>query len=80
MVYLMVCISMIMLRKKKTGEKDYFKVRYGYFLAAAGIGFAVWLLLSSKGKELREIGVAVLIGIVFYGIFELWKNKSAKNV
>ena len=79
MVYLMVCISMIRLRQKKMAGKDYFKVRFGYFFATAGILLGGWLLLSSKWKELKQIGICLLIGIVFYGIFELLKNRSVKT-
>jgi amino acid transporter len=76
MVYLMVSISMIRLRLLNPGEKNYFKVRFGYFLAIAAIGFAIWLLLSSKGKELRDIGIAVAIGIALYGGFEIFRMKE----
>lgn len=79
MVYLLVSISMIRLRLLKPAEGDFFKVRYGYFVAVAGIGFAVWLLLSTKGKDLREIGVAGAIGIILFGLFELSKIKIGKK-
>ena len=79
MVYLMVCISMIFLRKKKSAGNDYFKVRFGYFLATAAAAFAGWLLLSSKWKELREIGICMLIGIILFGLYELSKKRSGKN-
>ncbi len=75
MVYLMVCFSLIRLRKKKPAEKDYFKVRYGYFLAGAGIVFAGWLLTTAKLKELRDVGICMLIGIVIYLIFDFSKKK-----
>lgn len=76
MVYLMVCISMIRLRLMKPLEKDYFKLRYGYFLAMAGIAFAGWLLFSTRWKDLRDIGIAVFLGIVFYGLYELFKRRE----
>ena len=79
MVYLMVSISMIRLRLKRNGEENYYKVRYGYFLAIAAIGFAIWLLLSSKGKELRDVAIAVAIGIFMYVIVELFRMKRIKK-
>lgn len=79
MVYLMVCISMIRLRQKKMAEKDYFKVRFGYFFAAAGIAFGGWLLFSSRWKELKQIGICLMVGIVFYGIFEWLRKRSVKT-
>jgi amino acid transporter len=79
MVYLMVCISLIRLRMIKTGEKDYFKVRLGYGLALAGIGFAGWLLASAKWKELQSIGICVLIGILCYLAFRVFNDRPPKN-
>ena len=79
MVYMMVCFSLIRLRKIRSAEKQYFKVRFGYALAIAGIGLAGWLLVSAKGKELRDIGISMLIGIIVYGCFELFKAKKLKK-
>ena len=79
MVFLMVSISMIRLRLLKPDELNFFKVRYGYFLAVMAIGFAVWLLLSTKGKELQDIGIAAAIGIILYGLFEFFKIRKGKN-
>src|SRR5687767_5869072 len=77
LVYLLVCISMIRLRQKNPGKKDYFKLRFGYLLAVAGILFAVWLLSSSKLNELRDISICILAGIVIYGLYEHFKGSSA---
>ncbi len=79
MVYLIVSISMIRLRFLYPSEMNFFKVRYGYFLAAAAIGFAIWLLLSTKGKELRDVGIAGALGIALYGLFELFQMNYGKN-
>lgn len=79
MVFGMVSISMIRLRLQKPDENNFFKVRYGYFLAVMSIGFAIWLLLSIKGKELRDVGVASAIGIILYGLYEVSKIYSRKN-
>lgn len=76
MVYLMVCLSMINLRLKNPGKKDYFKVRYGYFLAVAGILSSFWLLSSSKLYELRDVGICILIGIIFYAVYTIFFKKS----
>ena len=78
-VFLMVIISMIRLRFLKPDESNFFKVRYGYFLAVAAIGFAIWLLLSTKGKEMRDVVIAGAIGVVVYVVFELFKWSNSKN-
>ena len=79
MIYLMVSISLIRLRKLKPGETEFFKARYGYFLAVASIGFAVWLLLSIKEKELLDVGIACATGITLYVLFKLFKIKGKKR-
>jgi len=79
MIYLMVSISMIRLRQLSPGGTEFFKARYGYFLAVASIGFAVWLLLSIKGKELRDVGIAAATGIALYVLFGLIKKNDKKG-
>jgi basic amino acid/polyamine antiporter, APA family len=79
MVYLMVSISMIRLRWKDTGKKDYFKARFGYMLAASAILFSGWLLSSSRLKELRDIGICILPGILFFGIYHWLKLREKRK-
>lgn len=74
LVYLMVCGSLIRLRIIKPAEKDYFKLRTGIFLALVGIGFAAWLLRSSKWEQLRDIGICMGIGIIIFIAYELYKK------
>lgn len=76
LVYLLVCISMIRLRLKNPAEKDYFKLRFGYFFAVIGILLAAWLLSSSKLNDLRDISICILTGIVIYGLYGYFKGSS----
>lgn len=78
-VYLMVCISMIKLRKQERAEKDFFKLRYGNYFAVAGILFSLWLLTACKVTELRDVSICIFIGIVFYGLYERFKKGSLKK-
>lgn len=76
MIYGIVCLALIKLRKLKKDETGYFRIRYGNIMAIAGVGVAIWLLSSSKWTELRDIAIAVAAGLVIY----LWVNlKSRKN-
>jgi basic amino acid/polyamine antiporter, APA family len=79
MVYLMVCISMIMLRLKDPGKKDYFKVRFGYVLAIIAILLSVWLLTYSRVSELRDIVLCILPGIILFGIYK-WFSTTGKRI
>ena len=78
LVYILVCISMIRLRRKNPDKKDYFKLRFGYFFAVTGILLAAWLLTSSKQNELRDISICILVGIVIYGLYERFKGPAVK--
>lgn len=79
MVYLMVCISMIKLRGKFPQETNYFRLRFGYFFAFAGILSAIWLLFSSGFNEIRDISICLLVGIIFYGLYERYKRSNMKS-
>ncbi len=75
LVYMIVCGSLIRLRIIKPAEKDYFKLKTGIFLALVGICFAGWLLLSSKWEQLRDIGLCMVVGIIVFIGYELYKKR-----
>lgn len=79
MVYLMVCISMLRLRQKKTIDKDYFRIHFGYFIGIAALLFTAWLLSSAKAHQLLDILYSVLPGLVLYFGYELYKRKRISN-
>ncbi|HET6993355.1 MAG TPA: APC family permease [Chitinophagaceae bacterium] len=74
-VYLLVCASLIRLRKKFPGQRDYYKLKYGNLLAVAGIGLSVWLLSAAKLTELRNVAILLGIGLLVY----LMQINSRKN-
>jgi len=75
MIYGIVCISLIVLRKKNAAQTGYFKIRYGKFFAIAGIAITIWLLSSSKLNELRDVAIAIGAGLVIYLLVEWQKRK-----
>jgi amino acid transporter len=78
LVYLIVCACMLRLRKKQH-QKTYFKIRYGYFFALAGIIFSIWLLSASKWNEIRNVSVCVIAGVVLYVVFMKFKKFQSKE-
>jgi basic amino acid/polyamine antiporter, APA family len=64
-VYLSVCASLIMLRKKMPAA-NYYKLPMGKVLAVMGIGFSAWLYSATKLVELRNVGLLLLIGAIIY--------------
>lgn len=65
-IYGIVCTTLIVLRKKNKEQADFFKIRFGNIIAYAGIAITIWLLTSSKLIELRDIGIALGIGLIIY--------------
>jgi amino acid transporter len=76
MIYGIVCISLIKLRKKNPTQTGFFKIPYGEFFAVAGVLLTLWLLSNAKLNELRDIAIAVGIGFVIYVLMKLPKNRK----
>jgi amino acid transporter len=74
-VFLVVSSILIRLRKIDSQKSDYFRLRFGYTFAFAGIIISVWLLLSSQFSEFRDVMITIIIGLLIYIIFNLIKNK-----
>ena len=66
MIYGIVCVALIRLRNKDAVETGFFKIPYGKFIAVAGILVTIWLLSSSKLNELRDVAIAVSVGLIIY--------------
>ena len=77
MIYAIVCISLIVLRKKNAAQTGFFKIRYGKFIAIAGIAITIWLLSSSGLKELKDVAIAIGIGLLIYFLVE-WEKRKAR--
>lgn len=76
MIYGIVCIALLKLRKRNATQTGYFKIRYGKLFAVAGIVISIWLLTSSKLYELRDVGIAVGIGLIIHWLFEMQKKRN----
>ena len=74
MVYGIVCITLIILRKKKTEQENFFKIKYGTVIAILGVIITIWLLSSATWKELKHVGIAIGIGLLVYLLMELSKQ------
>lgn len=75
MIYGIVCTTLILLRKKNPDQANFYKLKHGNIIAVAGILITLWLLSSSRLRELRDVGIAILAGLVIYIVV----NRSKKN-
>ena len=65
-IYLFVCGSLIVLRKKMPDRSAHFRVRGGNVLAIGGILLSIWLLSSAKQTELIQVAWCLLAGIIIF--------------
>ena len=60
MIYGIVCTTLILLRKKNPDQANFYKLKHGNTIAVAGILITLWLLSSSRLRELRDVGIATV--------------------
>ena len=75
MIYAVVCITLIVLRKKRQEQKGFFKIKHGNIIAILGVLIAIWLLSSAKINELRDVGIAIGVGVLVYLLMFITKKK-----
>lgn len=75
MIYGIVCLSLLRLRKKDPAATGFFKIKYGRLAAITGIIITLWLLSNAKLNELRDIAIAVGAGLLIYLLIESAKKK-----
>lgn len=75
MIYAIVCITLIILRKKRPTDTAFFKIKYGNVFAILGVLLAMWLLSSAKLNELRDVAIAIGIGLIIYLAMLIFKKK-----
>lgn len=73
-VYMIVCVSLLRLRKVRATQTDYYRVKAGPLLAVAGILLSLWLLSNASDKEIRSALILVAAGIAVYGIYRRFRK------
>jgi basic amino acid/polyamine antiporter, APA family len=68
MIYAIICIALLRLRKTNIGTESFLRLRYGPTLAWLALPIIGWLLSSSKQQELISIAIALAVGLVIYFI------------
>ncbi len=74
-VYMVVCISLLKLRRDRKEQTDYYRVKAGPLLACAGIMLSLWLLSTAALREIRSAGIFMAAGIAVYLIYRRFKDK-----
>lgn len=74
-VYMVVCVSLLKLRRDRNQQMDYYRVKAGPLLAGTGIILSLWLLSTARITEIKNAGIFVAAGIVVYFIYRRFKGK-----
>jgi amino acid transporter len=67
--YVATCVALFALRRRGGERPALFQLRGGLIITGAALVLCIWLLASSRGRELRDIGVAAVLGMLFYFIY-----------
>ena len=73
-IYLFVCTSLIMLRKKMPRQTGHYKIPFGNAVAVTGILLSIWLLSAAKLIELRNAALFLGIGVIIYVLQHKFKT------
>ncbi|MDB4582891.1 APC family permease [Draconibacterium sp.] len=76
MILGIVCAALIKLRKTESEKTAFFKLRYGNTLAVLGMLICVGLLMSSKANEFRDTLLTLIIGVIIFGLYKLFKKEK----
>src|SRR5690606_14907606 len=74
LIFLLVCMAMIKLRKNPINNKSFFKLRYGKLSATLGVIASIGLLFSSKLNDLLDVIVTVCIGLLLYALYKTYRT------
>jgi len=65
MIYASTCIALPVFRRR-SNRPAFFKAPVGVFVSVIAVILCVWLLSNSGRAEVRDLGIAIVIGLVFY--------------
>jgi len=69
--YLCTAIAVPVLRRRDRDAAPAFAVPLAWVTVPFTIAASTWLMVRSSPRELRDVGVALLVGLVFHGVQQL---------
>jgi basic amino acid/polyamine antiporter, APA family len=73
--YVATGFALLVLRRRGHERPPLFQLRGGLFITVAALILCGWLIASSGWRELRDIGIAALIGFLIYSIYSLRRQE-----
>nr|BBH85740.1 amino acid permease [Thermosporothrix sp. COM3] len=77
--FIIVCASIIILRKRRPDLKRGFKTPLVPLLPIIGIGFSLWLILSLQPITWLRFGIWLAIGLLIYFLYGIRSSKLARK-
>ena len=78
LAYAATCLALPVLRRRANAPPAHFRAPLGVGVAVAALLLCVWLLSQSTGREARDAGISVALGLVVYAFFRL-KRRGTVN-
>ena len=67
--YAITCAALPALRRRRDVETALFSLPAGNAISALAVLIVLWLLSSSSWREANQVFFAIVLGLVFYGVF-----------
>lgn len=74
LIFFLVCMAMIKLRRDSIKNDTFFKLRYGKLSATLGILASIGLLFSSKIDDLLDVVIVVGTGLLLYAFYMTYRK------
>ncbi|RMG02617.1 MAG: APC family permease, partial [Acidobacteria bacterium] len=73
-VYAITCVSLIILRQRKDVPEPQFKLKFGVVISLLSIVLIISLLTTIDSRELINLLISLLIGLIMYSTFKLLRS------
>jgi len=80
-VYASTCAALPILRRRRPFTESSFRVPAGIPVSIVCVAMCFWLLVSSDWREGRDVSIALVAGLIVYGLTRMMSNsRDAGNI
>jgi amino acid transporter len=76
-IYATTCSALPVLRRRATAPAAAFRAPAGLPLSVAVLALAVWLLMNTTWREVRDTAIAAAIGLIVYALSRRASSRDA---
>jgi amino acid transporter len=70
LTYIVTAAALLVFRRRPHMEPAHFRVPGGAVFPVLTLALCAWLIVNSGARELRDVGIAIAIGLVLFAIFQ----------